>query len=78
MFPFGEESLQWRGTNFHELYEWLTNNSTTKNFKLRVIQPGNKRSTIEVTIDSVTLSLNVDDWIVKNPAGIYYVVEDDE
>lgn len=77
MFPFIEESVQWKGTNFPELYEWLTRNSTTKNFKLRVLMPGQPNSSIEIVIDNIRLSLCVDDWIVKNANGVYYVVEDD-
>lgn len=78
MFPFIEKSLQWKGTNFPELYEWLTRHSTTKNFRLRVMMPGQPNSAIELTIEDIKLTLNVDDWVVKNADGIYYVVEDDE
>lgn len=78
MSPLIEEALQWRGTNFPELYEWLTKHSTTKNFKLKVTMPGRPHSSIEITIDNIKLCLNVEDWIIKNKDGIYYVVEDEE
>lgn len=78
MFPFVGESLQWRGTNFIELYEWLTKNSKTKSLKLKVLLPGLPNSPIEITIDDITLRLNIDDWVVKNENGIYYVEADDE
>jgi hypothetical protein len=78
MFPFNGESLQWRGTNFSELYEWLTTGSISKNFKLKILEPGNRTSPLEITIEDLTLFLRVDDWIVRTKNGFFYVVEDDE
>jgi len=78
MFPFAEESLQWRGTNFHELYEWLTRHSITKNLKIKVIQPGQPNSSIEIVIDDIRLVLSVEDWIVRTKDDVYFVIEDDD
>jgi len=78
VFPLIEDSLQWRGTNFPELYEWLTRHSTHKNFRLKVAMPGQSNSSIEISIDGTTLQLRVDDWIVRSSEDIYYVIEDDE
>jgi len=78
MFPLAEDSLRWRGTNFPELYEWLTRYSTHKNLRLKVAMPGQPNSSIEISIDGITLYLRVDDWIVRSSEGIYYVIEDDE
>lgn len=65
MFLAAEEAFQWRGTNFHKLYEWLTKHSITKNFKLKVIESGQSHSSIDIIIDDVKLTLNIEDWIVK-------------
>lgn len=78
MFPFTGESFQWRGTNFIDLYEWLTKHSTTKNLKLKILLPGVPNSPIEITIDDIVLRLNIDDWITKSEKGIYFVEADDE
>jgi len=77
-FPLIEDSLQWRGINFAELYEWLTRQSTRKNLRLKVIMPGQPNSSIQISINGTTLYLHVDDWIVRSSEGIYYVIEDDE
>ena len=73
-------SIQWVGSNFAEVYQWLTDHSTSVNFLLRVLLPGNPNSTIEIQIDNLTLRLDIGNWIVRykqDSKMIYYVVEDD-
>jgi len=77
LFPFVENSFQWKGTNFPELYEWLTGHTFTKKFKLKVLKPGQPNSSIEIIIDNIKLALNIYDWIVKDN-DTYYVVKDEK
>lgn len=78
MSPFAEESFQWKGTNFPELYEWLTGHSINKNLKLRIVTPGQPNSSIEINIDNAILYLSVGDIIVRTSDGSYFVIEDYE
>ena len=64
--------VQWTGTNFPEIYEWLIFSSVTRDFKLRVLDPGNKKSPIEITIDDCRLFLEIGDWIVRDE-NLYFI-----
>lgn len=62
-----KNSFQWNGTNFPDLYEWLTKNSISKNFKLKIVEPGSKTSEIKITVDDIhVVILKIGDWIVRN------------
>lgn len=76
MSPHVEESLQWRGNNFPELYEWLVRYSTTKNLKLKILSPGQPNSPIQVSLDrSISFKLSINDWIVRYDDGTYCVFD---
>ena len=75
MFPSIEETFEWRGTNFPELYEWLTKNSILKNFKIRVVDPGNKDSSIFISFNEAQLTLQVGDKIGRTIEEKYYIIE---
>lgn len=73
----GNVRIQWVGTNFPELYEWLISGSATRDFVLRIKEPGNPRSSIEIKIENSSLRLKIGDWIFKDSDGFYYIVNDD-
>ena len=75
MHPLAEESFLWRGNNFPELYEWLTRRSITKSFKIKVIEPGQPNSSVEIVIDNIWLVLEIEDLIVRTEEDIYYVLK---
>jgi len=65
--------VQWTGINFPEIYEWLIEGSTTRNFRLRVLDPGNKNSSVQITIDDCKLLLKIGDWIIQEES--FYFIE---
>lgn len=70
-----EEKLlvQWTGTNFPEIYEWLTAGPVTRDLTLKILDPGNPASVIEIKIFGFNLRLNIGDYIVKDSENFYYV-----
>lgn len=68
-------SIKWLGTNFPQLYEWLVKESQPATFRIRVLDPGNPLSPIEVSIDGFVMKLNVSDVIVEE-GGVYFVSRD--
>ena len=68
-------SIKWLGTNFPELYEWLVKESQPAAFRIRIIEPGNPLSPIEISIDGFTLKINVYDVVVEEE-GIYFVLRE--
>lgn len=73
----GNVRIQWVGTNFPELYEWLINGSATRDFILRIKEPGNPQSSIEIKIKNSSLHLKKGDWVFKDVNGSYYVVDNE-
>ncbi|MBM3194128.1 MAG: hypothetical protein FJZ60_00005 [Chlamydiae bacterium] len=69
--------VQWTGTNFPEIYEWLVSESATHDFVLRIDDPGNPRSAIEIKVDGFSVRLRIGDRIVKDVDNLYYVVNDE-
>ena len=67
-----DNSIKWLGTNFSEVYEWLTNDLSFTDFKLKILEPGSSKSTIEIKVNNISLSLRVGDTIVRD--GIFYFV----
>lgn len=67
-------SIKWLGTNFPDLYEWLVGESTPSLFKIKILDPGNPASAIQIKIDSTTLTLKVGDVILEEN-GSYFVLE---
>ena len=66
--------VRWTGTNFPEIYEWLIDESITRDLTLRVLDPGNRNSPIQIKIGSLKLRLNIGDWIEKDCSGLYYII----
>lgn len=64
--------VQWTGTNFPEIYEWLIDGSTTRDFRLRILDPGNKNSPVQITINDCRLLLKTGDWITQDES-LYFV-----
>jgi hypothetical protein len=75
-----EEKLhvQWTGTNFPEIYGWLIDGSATRDLSLKVLDPGNPVSVIEIKVFGCNLRLNIGDYIVKDSDNFYYVSTLDE
>lgn len=67
-------SIKWLGTNFPELYEWLVGESPPFFFRIKILDPGNPTSAIQIKIDSTTLTLKVGDVILEEK-GLYFVLE---
>ena len=65
--------VQWTGTNFPEIYGWLIEGSVTRDLTLRILEPGNRNSPIEIRIEEIKLRLNIGDWITRDDLGIFYV-----
>lgn len=68
-----EDSVQWTGLNFPEIYGWLIEKSKSKDLALRVLDPGNPSSTIEIENDGLILQLNIGDRITRDLDGLYFV-----
>ena len=71
-------SVQWTGANFSHVYDWLISRSQSKDIVLRVLDPGNPRSTIQLEVGGLMLQLNVGDHIIRSVDGLYYVFEEIE
>jgi len=71
-------SVQWTGANFSHVYDWLISRSQSKDIVLRVLDPGNPRSTIQLEVEGLVLQLDVGDRIVRSADGLYYVVNEEE
>lgn len=67
--------VQWTGNNFLEIYEWLIYRSITRNFSLtlKILDPGNPASMIEIEVFGFNLCLSVGDYIVKDSEDFYDV-----
>jgi hypothetical protein len=60
-------------TNFPEIYGWLIDGSATRDLSLKVLDPGNPVSVIEIKVFGCNLRLNIGDYIVKDSDNFYYV-----
>lgn len=73
-----EDSVRWTGLNFPEVYGWLIEKSTSKDLVLRVLDPGNPRSTIEIENNGLVLQLNIGDRVTRDPNGLYFIEQSED
>jgi len=69
-----KNTVQWTGKNFPEVYGWLIDQGVSSDLVLRILDPGNPHSTIEIQIGDLNFRLDVGNLIVKQEDGTYQVV----